>query len=606
MDPVPLQLPPGTVKLEGKIAATGRFIDCDHVRWVRGLPEKIGGWTRSTDEAVSGTARGMFGWSDGTARSLIAIGTEKKLYALPSNTFELIDITPFRITSSLTDPFTTVSGSSEIAVAFTSHGAVEGQGIFIDGPVTFNGVTLDGAYLVSSVGGVNEFSFDCGTNASASGSGGGTIDVSIEIDEGVSSPSSGFGYGVGGYGMGTYGTPRATSTVTFEVRQWSLAAFGKILLSCYNGGAIFDWDPTVIPEVRAEQITATAGTAPTQCSGLFITAERILIAFGTNASGTRDLLEVFTCAQGDYLDWDYTATSGSLGSPSTLSRLSKGTKVVAGADLGGRIALLWTDTALYSKQYTGSRLVFTTSLLGEDCGLIGPMAFVVHNGVAYWAAKDAFFQYRNGLAKIPNSDDIAEWVFRQIRPSFGVKTFAWVNPRYSEIWFHFVVGSNDEPTIYAVFNYEGQFWFHGTAERTSHARIGGSKPYMASTGGYIFEHETGLDAEGDDGVSAELAWHIEHAPVELRNSGAWAEVFRIEMDMQRQVGDIDITISAYEGTPANATVLASEVVTAGPDDSSVYPRLSGQQVAMRMEGAGIGCDFRLGVPRVEIQQGSQR
>lgn len=601
MDPKPFALPPGVVKQESKMAATGRFVDCDKVRWVRSKPQKIGGWDKITDTAMLGVPRGMLGWSDGTARQLIAAGTEQKLYAVPLVDYVPIDITPYKSITVATDPFTTTNGSAAVNVYLQDHNASAGGGVTFSGATDVNGLTIDGNYTITSVTDQDNFVITASSNASGTGSGGGSVTISIEIDVGLANPTYLYGYGIGPYGMGTYGTPRLVSSYLVDNRQWFLDAFGRILLACYSGGALYSWDPLTDPAPRATIVTDSP-YYPSVMTGFLVTPERIVIAWGTDGSGTRDLLEVWTARQGDYSDWDYTGLANDLGAPPTKSRLSVGKKVVGGANLGSYVTCLWTDAALYTKQYTGSALVFSTQLKGTDCGLIGPMAQAVHNGIAYWVSDGAFFQYNGAVSKIPNSEDMAEWIFNQLRSAYNVKAFCSVNPRYSEVWFFFVINGQTEPSIYAVYNIAGQFWFHGTMSRTSIARLAGqSEPIMASSDGYLYEHEVGVNAEG-----AEIAWFLESAPFELRNGGAWTDVEQVHMDMQRHVGNITITFTGYDGTAVNSVPILTEELIAGPSDDSVFPRFSARQVAVKFEGEGVDCDFRMGVPKFEISQGSGR
>lgn len=596
-----IELPPGVVKLEGKIAASGNYIDCDKVRWVRGRPEKIGGWVRYVATALVGIVRGMLGWSDGTARQFLAAGTESKLYAIATTDFAPIDITPFAQSATILNPFTTTLGSTAVAVAFTAHNASTGDNINIAGPVTLNGVTLNGDYAVVSVINANAFTIAASAPASASGSGGGSVTIGIEIAPGAVDPAMGFGWGAGPYGAGTYGTPRDVSTVVIDIRTWSLDQFGRILLANPSGGALYSWDPLVDPPERAAKVTG-APFYPGAMAGFFVTKERIVIAFGTDSSGTQDLLEVWTSAQGDYTNWDWTQPTAPTGAPSTLSRFHEGRRVVAGADLGNLVSLLWTDTALYLKQYTGSKSVFSTRFVGRYCGLVGPHAFAVVNGIAYWVSENAFWKYGGGLDKIPNSSDIAEWVFHQVRARYTVKTVAWVNARFSEIWFQFVVGDNTEPSIYVVYNYENQRWFHGTMARTAAAAVVGARgPILAGPNGFIYEHEVGVD---DDG--APMAWRLETAPVEMADGSRWMETGPLRMDMQRQVGDIIVTLRAFDGTNVDTPPLGELALTVASHDGQTDTRLDGRHIAARFEGDGLGCDFRFGVPRIELKNGGSR
>lgn len=598
-EPIPFDIPPGVVKMESMGAARGRFVDCDKVRWVRGRPQKVGGWEQITAQQMLGTPRGMLGWSDGTARYLIAAGTERKLYAVPLVDFVPIDITPYRLTETNIDPLTTVNGSTSVSVHFENHNASAGDGVSFSGASSVNGVLLDGDYTITSVIDGDNFTVIAGNAAIGNGTGGGAITISLEMAPGLASPTYLFGYGVGPYGMGTYGTPREISSYMVDNRQWHLQAFGRGLLAAHSGGPLYEWDPMADPPPRASLVSGSP--IPGKMNGFIVTAERIVIAWGTDSNaGAQDLLEVWTSRQGDYTDWDYLGLPNDQGAQPTLSRLAIGKKVVGGAVLGSYVNLLWTDAACYSKQYNGSANVYVTLLRGTDCGLLGPMAFAVHNGAAYWVSNSAFFMFNGAVRSIPNSGDIAEWIFTQLRGAYGVKAFASVQPRFSEIWFFFVIGNNTEPTLYAVYNIDGQFWFHGTLNRTSIALLAGqSEPIMASQDGYLFEHEKGVDADG-----SAIAWRLESAPFALKSY--WTDVFEIEMDMQRHVGDIEITLTAYDGMHANSIPIGTQTVIAGPDDASIYPRFSGKQLAVKFDGDGVGSDFRLGIPQIHYQRGAGR
>lgn len=55
-----LALPPGVVKAVTELAAEGRYVDSQWVRFFRGFPQKIGGWDKFLSTAsVTGIARGM-------------------------------------------------------------------------------------------------------------------------------------------------------------------------------------------------------------------------------------------------------------------------------------------------------------------------------------------------------------------------------------------------------------------------------------------------------------------------------------------------------------------------------------------------------------------
>lgn len=73
-----------------------------------------------------------------------------------------------------TDPFTTTSGSSLVAVAMTAHGLNQDSTITIANGPTVNGLSMTGGFPVVSITNANSFVIDTqGDGASATGSGGG-------------------------------------------------------------------------------------------------------------------------------------------------------------------------------------------------------------------------------------------------------------------------------------------------------------------------------------------------------------------------------------------------------------------------------------------------
>jgi hypothetical protein len=97
-DPIPITPPPGIVVTEtGKVAA-GRWTFGQAIHFVRGLPQKIGGWVRQTATPTSGQLRASHAWRDNSANPFVAVGTYRKLYVYDTSLAQN-DVTPFRRTS---------------------------------------------------------------------------------------------------------------------------------------------------------------------------------------------------------------------------------------------------------------------------------------------------------------------------------------------------------------------------------------------------------------------------------------------------------------------------------------------------------------------------
>ena len=108
--PLAITLPPGTVRTDSPLAATGRYVDSDNVRWFRQRPQKLGGNASLLVDATGATTtlgdpvRGMHTWDDLSGRQLLGAGTAAKLYAMSSTLYVPMDITPAGLAPGYVDP----------------------------------------------------------------------------------------------------------------------------------------------------------------------------------------------------------------------------------------------------------------------------------------------------------------------------------------------------------------------------------------------------------------------------------------------------------------------------------------------------------------------
>jgi hypothetical protein len=595
---LPVEIPPGYVKVDSPLAEKGRYIDGFGVRFFRGKPQKIGGFVAMLTAAMLGIIRGLKAWNDLSSQQWIAAGTTQKLYGVSNAGFTPQDITPFVRTSTATNPFTTTNGSAVVNVSFTAHLAITGQNLVISGASAVGGLTLNGEFSITAIVDNNNFQIIAATAATSGATGGGSASVNLELPSGLVSPSAGFGWNAGSWNQETWNTPRSVGAISFDPLAWSLGNFGKILLAAPLNGSLYSWDPTDLSHPRAVAVTGS-NPPPSIMTGFFATAERFVIAFGTNSGGSQDLLQFHWCGQGDYTDWNASALTGTIGSPSRIRRVTRGRKIMNGADIGGFTSLMWTDSACYRHTYTGSAQVFDTQLAGVDCGLIGPNAFVVVGNTAYWMSPGGFFMSEGGgtPVRVPAQDDISEWVYRDnLRPYYSIKGAAWYNPRFDEVWFAFTSNNSDEPDLCAVFNRSGGFWFTEKLVRTAATRYDGqdARPILAGTDGQLYQHEQGVDANG-----APLPWSLTTALFELDVGMISIGVESFYPDMERHVGTIALNLIAFDRS--TDPPMESETETFVPGQDQVDFRLAGRELSMVMSGGtALGDDFRLGVPKVEV------
>jgi hypothetical protein len=422
--------------------------------------------------------------------------------------------------------------------------------------------------------------------------GGGTVTYQYELAIGNEAGAYGLGYGVGGYGGSTYGTPRAASTLFVEPRIWSLDHFGQILLASYNTGKLYAWDPSAVNALTTR--AAVVSDAPTDFRAMFVTPERFVI-------GLCDQMKIKWCTQGDYTVWTPT-----IANTANIRGVTEGTKLIGGRPLGGGISLIWSDSALYLHQYTGSaQTIFDTRLAGRNCGLVSPSAAVTVGSLAFWMGQNNFFMYASSPVPIPNVEDIRKYVFDQVRTDQGYLCAAMFMPRFREVWFFVCVQGQLQPNLYAIVNVDTYAWSVGTLERTAGAYFGhgDTRPYWAMSDGNIYLHE-----DGHDDAGAAINAFITLAPAGLDAGKTLMEIDGIEPDFSEQSGNVTLTVNAYDRIrTATDTPLETEVETVSPTDTLVDLRIAGRYIGMTVRSNTLGGHFRFGAPTVFAKpQGTRR
>ncbi len=611
--PIPIDVPPGMVMTQSPLSSRGRWTGGNWVRFWRGRPQKIGGYVNMIEPgSLIGIPRGCHQWNDLTARQLIAVGSSLKLNYIPDTDWVPIDITPIIASTTLNNKISTTNGESIINVNWASHGGSIGQYVDISGSTDVGGISPNGNFPIVEVVDANNFTVDTGLVAtSTAGPGGGAaILVRLELAPGGTATTEGFGWGSGTWGTGTWGTPREYTTVSFWPRFWALSNFGRTLIAIPLNGAVYKLDPADPVGTRATYVA----TAPTYALGGFVTSEQIVLAYGSNYDSTlpgvgsaldQDYMQWWASAQGDFTDWDTTSTGTPSGTPSVSGRLAQGSRIIGGGDLGIHVSLLWTDTALYQFQYTGSEFVFNVLLAGKECGLIGPLAFVIVGTEAYWMGANGLFMYNGGVQRIPNYQDVSEYVLATVSGAENIKSVCFYNQQYNEVWFLFTPVGSQEPIKYVVVNRDDWSWTAGALPEAMSCATRQSgvdpRPTVFGIDGDLYQMDNTKDA---DGVA--IDWSLSTDGLEVGKGESWTEIYGLAVDMERQTGDMTVRVDAYDRTPASPSIIDTDSATIGETSELEDLRLSGRIFAVTFSGGSLGGDFRMGVPKLLAARGGAR
>lgn len=496
-----------------------------------------------------------------------------------------VDYTYYRVT--LSGPFTTVNGSKTVTVAHTANGASVGDFVTISGASAVGGLTLSGEYEIVTAS-TNSYTITAASAATSSTSGGGTPNFQYDISAGFQDSAEAFGYGTGGYGTNGYGTTGSTG-VLLTARVWFLAPYGQQLLCCPSGGTIYIWDPTI--GGRAYPLY----NAPPMVLAMFVTPERYVVALGLLGTGAGGMSLAWP-DQVDYTQWTATAEN-----TANQRDLSGGDYFVGGVPVQYGVSLISSNTTVFVMTYTGDTEIYDTVPTATLAGFIGPLAATVMGGIAYWMGSNDFWTWNGQTAPLP-SDDIRDYVFRNINLLQAAKFFARTISAKKEVWFFYCSAAATEIDSYVIFHTDQQCWSIGTLQRTAAIDLGlYPNPMSGDASGVIYDDETGTDANGSS-----LDAYVTFAPLELDGGNHWMDYFAFEPDFERQSGAI--TLNVLTRTYPNDSDTVDGPYTISPSDAT--PRIdlrgSAKMIGFKMESNVVGGDFRLGLQRIEAQPGAAR
>lgn len=586
MPPLPLDVPPGILKVDSPNAGGGRFVDCDKIRFIKGKAEKWAGWNKLIEDAVQGAARGAVSWVSSGGDTNAAIGTHLKLYAVTGND-TLSDITPVRSTVTLgSNPFATTNASTTVTVTHVNHGADDQDFVTFSGASAVAGITISGEYQLTKVD-ADTYTITHSSAANSATSGGGaSVQAVYQINIGSADEAVGTGFGAGTFGTSTYGTPR-TGGIAIELRTWSVSGYGTDLLASPSGGGLYLWEEGI-----SDTATVVSG-APTYIRAMFVTGERFIMALGVDPTTP---MKLKWPDQDDPTDWTPTAAN-----TANERTLQYGSKLMGGTPLGDGVNLVWSDSAVYLFQYTGSDSIYDSRLAGTNCGLVAKLAFCRVGGKAFWMSGHHFHMYANGVDFVPNQEDIREWWFQQVDPNYITKTWARYDAKHNQVRFHAVstASTTGEPDIYVDVNLDDYAWTHGTLDRTTGTtfRESDTSSLLVSSDGYIYSHDEGLD---DDGAAMEA--YIRYGLYAITNGAVNVDVVGIIPDCARQVGDLEFEIFTKD-RPNSQAFFDTQTVTIGDDEVLGDARVSGRHFSMIVTSNSVGGDFRLGVVGLELGPG---
>ena len=643
-----LQLRPGANRESTTLANEGTWFEMDKVRFRSGYPEKLGGWTLDTGTAEAalqppsgsfwGVCRSLWNWITLGGFNLLGLGTNMKYYIQQTAGGDFYDVTPIRDTNTIaSNAFTTTNGSTTVVVNDAGHGGQTGDFVTISGVAgAVNGIPAAALNLEFRITVIDSatYSIVTASPATSSGTAAGGATFAYQISIGGEIFTVGVGWGAGGWGGDSLGTltgwgeaAPAGLGVDIQMRLWSQANYGQDLIINPRGGALYLWKVNASPTIydRAVLLSSTSPSpyttdtsCPSVCNAVAVSdASRFVIAFGCNDYGETDLdpLLIRWSDQENYTLWT-PAITNQAGS----YRLSTGSSIVANLQTRQEI-LVWTDAAIYSMQYLGPPYVWGFQILGANTSIAGPNAVATASNVTYWMGLDKFYMYSGRVETL--YCPLRQYIFGDINLQQQYQFFASTNEGFNEIWWFYCSANSTAIDRYVVYNHLEKIWSYGNMARTAWTDSP-LRDFPTATGynGQLVYHEDGVN-DGTTNPPSPITAYIQSADINIGDGHNYGFVWRMIPDITFDGSyvnnpSVTFTIRPRQNPGANYGAAPSPEVTSVQNYQGqrnyvvqqfteiVYTRVRGRQMAFRITSDGLGVQWQLGVPSIDIRPDGRR
>ena len=642
-----LQLRPGVNRESTTLANEGTWFEMDKVRFRSGYPEKLGGWTKDNGTTPSalqppagsywGVARSLWNWTTLSGSNLMGIGTNLKYYIQDSSGGNFYDVTPLRdVNAVASNAFTTVNGSTTVVINDAGHGAQESDFVTISGVVgAVNGIpaaALNREFRITYIDSAT-YSIVVSSPATSSGTTGAAT-FSYQIAIGGEIYTVGTGWGAGGWGGSTagiltgWGLPAPAGIgVGIQLRLWSQDNYGQDLVINPRGGALYLWKVNANPSIYDRAVLLSPSSpapyttdtgCPTVLNAVTVSdASRFTIAFGCNDYGSAvlDPLLVRWSDQENYAVWSplITNQAGSY-------RLSTGSSIVAHQQTRQEI-LVWTDAAIYSMQYLGPPFVWGFQILGDNISIAGPNVTATASNIVYWMGYDKFYMYSGRVETL--YCPLRQYIFGDINLQQQYQFFAGTNEGFNEVWWFYCSADSNVVDRYVIYNHLEKIWSYGNLARTAWLDTPlRESPTAAGYNGQLLYHETGVN-DGTTNPPSPISSYIQSADFNIGDGHNYGFAWRMIPDVTFDGSTVNtpavtMTLRPRQNPGANYSAAASPTVTSTQNYQGqrnytvqqfteiVYVRVRGRQMAFRISSEGLGVQWQLGVPSLDIRPDGRR
>ena len=506
-----LTVAPG-IQRDGTMFASASYVDGEWVRFQRGLPRKIGGYTgaflnsfgisrglimsasNGLNYIVSGYSAGVQQW---VTNNVTAIGTGPTSFSMSSsfipNAYNLwqfdigYDSTGGGNLQLIAHPGQNLQYITNTTNTRPLYGPFTGTSLAPVGVFTATGTLTSGSKLVTfattivaigagvSVTGTGIPSSTTVVSSSLQGYGPvGTVSINTQGTGYTSGTFTGVSIVGGESGSGAQATVVVTSGAITSVTV-TLGGSNYIFQDTFtlSGGGIgsgtgFQGSITALASITSNLWTAVLSNSATSSGAQTLTFDNNISVSGGVVMlfpylfvyGNNGLIQ--NCSAGDFNNW----TSSDANANNVSS-----TKIVKGLPLRGGTTspsgLFWSLDSVIRVSYTPTTVTTGTTsstfywrydLITQQSSIMSSSGVIEYDGIFYWAGIDRFLMYNGVVAEVPNTMNL-NYFFDNVNYSQRQKVWCTKVPRYNEIWWFYPKGDATECTDAIIYNVKDKTWY---------------------------------------------------------------------------------------------------------------------------------------------------
>jgi hypothetical protein len=233
--------------------------------------------------------------------------------------------------------------------------------------------------------------------------------------------------------------------------------------------------------------------------------------------------------------------------------------------------------------------------LGYNISIAGPNSVATAANITYWMGLDKFYMYSGRVETL--YCPLRQYIFGDINLQQQYQIYGGTNEGYNEIWWFYCSANSTVIDRYVIYNHLERIWSYGNLSRTAWLDTPlRDYPTATSYNGQLIYHENGVD-DGTTNPPSAIESYIQSADFNIGDGNNYGFAWRM-------IPDITFD-GSYVNNPAVTFTLRPRY-TVQQFTQIVYTRIRGRQMAFKVSSDGLGVNWQLGVPSIDIRPDGRR